>query len=120
MAERCARATTAHRQTTASNGVEVDEGIVELLEAVWALGMSTEFSCQGDHDKLAHICFAEAADAHRFTGVPGDFLVTLGERRAWVDFPAHQIRDLTDHWQAVRDGRSAAGSAERRLVRALQ
>jgi serine/threonine-protein kinase RIO1 len=59
-------AATAHRQVAASNGVEVDEGIRELLEALWTRGMITEFSCQGEHGKLAHICFARTADARRF------------------------------------------------------
>ena len=39
------RTTTAHRQVAASNGVEVDEGIRDLLEALWSRGMATEFSC---------------------------------------------------------------------------
>jgi hypothetical protein len=89
---------TAHRQVTASNGVEVDEGIRELLEALWSRGMATEFSCQGQHDALAHICFTRAADAQRFIEAPGEFLVTVGESRAWVDFSAHLIADLTRYW----------------------
>lgn len=89
---------TAHRQVIASNGVEVDEGIRELLEALWSRGMLTEFSCQGEHGELAHICFARAADARRFAQGPGDFLITLGESRAWVDFPAHLIGELTRYW----------------------
>jgi hypothetical protein len=90
---------TAHRQVTASNGVEVDEGIAELLEALWSRGMATEFSCQGDHGKLAHICFAGAADARHFMDAPGEFLLTVGESsRAWVDFPAHLIGGLIRYW----------------------
>jgi hypothetical protein len=90
---------SAHRQVTASNGVEVDEGIAELLEALWSHGMVTEFSCQGEHGKLAHICFARTADARRFMQGPGEFLITVGEsRRAWVDFPAHLIAELTRYW----------------------
>ena len=89
---------TAHRQVTASNGVEVDEGIRELLEALWSRGMATEFSCQGERGELAHICFTRAADAHRFMQASGDFLITLGESRAWVDFPAHLIGELTRYW----------------------
>ena len=92
---------TAHRQVMASNGVEVDEGIAELLEALWSRGMVTEFSCQGEHGELAHICFARAADAHRFISAPGEFLITVGEScRAWVDFPAHLIGDLTRYWSS--------------------
>jgi hypothetical protein len=91
-------AATAHRQVTASNGAEVDEGIRELLEALWCRGMVTEFSCQGEHGELAHICFARSADAHRFMESPGDFEITVGESRAWVDFPAHLIGALTRYW----------------------
>ena len=91
---------TAHRQVLAGKGVEVDEDIKDLLEAVWTRGMLTEFSCQGEHDKLAHICFTHAADASRFTQAPGDFLITLGESRAWVDFPAHLIGELTRFWSS--------------------
>jgi hypothetical protein len=92
------RVATAHRQVTASNGVEVDEGIRDLLEALWSRGMVTEFSCQGERDELAHICFACAEDAWRFMEAPGDFLITEGESRAWVDFPAHLIGELTRYW----------------------
>ena len=92
------RVDTAHRQVTASNGVDVDEGIRDLLEALWSRGMVTEFSCQGDRDEPAHICFASAEDAWRFMEAPGDFLITQGETRAWVDFPAHQIAELTNYW----------------------
>jgi hypothetical protein len=88
----------AHRQVTASNGVEVDEGIRDLLEVLWRGGMATEFSCQGQHGELAYICFTRAADARRFMEAPGDFLITLGETRAWVDFPAHLIGELTRYW----------------------
>jgi hypothetical protein len=92
------RVDTVHRQVTASNGVAVDEGIRDLLEALWSRGMDTEFSCQGDHNEQAHICFARAADAWRFMEAPGDFLITVGESRAWVDFPADRIGELTQYW----------------------
>ena len=97
------RVTTTHRQVVAVNGVEVDEGIRDLLEVLWSRGMLTEFSCQGDHEKLAHICFSRVVDAHRFMGAPGDFLITEGESRAWVDFPADQIGELARYWSD--DGR---------------
>ncbi|AGB22406.1 hypothetical protein Mycsm_02042 [Mycobacterium sp. JS623] len=89
---------TAHRQVTASNGVEVDEGIRDLLEALWSRGIVTDFSCQGGDGVLAHICFARAVDAHRFVEAPGDFSITLGKSRAWVDFPTQLIGELTRRW----------------------
>lgn len=87
-----------HRQARTSIGVEVDEGIRDLLEALWAHGMSTEFSCQGNDAGMAHICFARISDAMRFAAGPGDLEVTAGKRRAWVDFPAAGIDDLTRYW----------------------
>lgn len=92
------RVDTVHRQVIASNGVCVDEGIRDLLEALWSRGMDTEFSCQGNHDEQAHICFARAADAWRFMEAPGDFVITVGESRAWVDFSADLIGELTQYW----------------------
>ena len=94
------RVATAHPQVIASNGVEVDEGIRDLLEALWSHGMVTEFSCQGEQGELAHICFTHAADACRFTQGHGDLLITLGESRAWVDFPPHLIGELTRYWSS--------------------
>jgi hypothetical protein len=93
------RVDTSHRQVAASNGIEVDDGIRDLLEALWSCGMSTEFSCQGDVNGLAHICFSCAADARRFVEAPGEFFITVGESRAWVDFPAHLIDELTEYWE---------------------
>jgi hypothetical protein len=37
---------TTHPQVQASRA-KVDEGLAELLEAVWAYGLVTEYSCQG-------------------------------------------------------------------------
>lgn len=87
-----------HPQVHTSIGVAVDEGVRDLLEALWAHGMATEFSCQGNEAGMAHVCFARIADAVRFAAGPGDTAVTAGERRAWVDFPAEQLDDLTRHW----------------------
>lgn len=33
------------------DGIEVDEGIADLLRALWSLGIATQFSCQGDPDR---------------------------------------------------------------------
>jgi hypothetical protein len=92
-----------HRQVHTSIGVEVDAGIRDLLEALWVHGFRTEFSCQGGETGeragvSAHICFARIADAVRFAEGPGDLVITEGERRAWVDFPAAQIESLTRYW----------------------
>jgi hypothetical protein len=92
---------TIHRQVAASNGVDVDEGIRDLLEVLWSRGMVTEFSCQGTEEELAYICFTRAADAHRFMQAPGELHITLGESRAWVVFPAELIDELTHYWQGA-------------------
>ena len=98
------RQDTTHRQVTASNGVDVDAGIRDLLEVLWSRGMVTEFSCQGDHDELAHICFARGADARRFIEAPGKFLITVGESCAWVDFPSDLIDELARYWSSRGSG----------------
>jgi hypothetical protein len=101
-AESATRYVPTHRQVHTSIGVDVDEGVRDLLEALWAHGFRTEFSCQGGDAGVAHICFSEVADAVRFAAGPGDLEITAGERRAWVDFPAAQIDMLTRHWSDCR------------------
>lgn len=91
-----------HRQVHTSIGVQVDEGIRDLLEALWGHGLATEFSCEGGDAGIAHICFSKIADAIRFAAGPGDLEITAGERRAWVDFPSSQIGVLTRHWSECR------------------
>ena len=61
---------TQHRQVEASRAW-VDEGMVELLEAVWAASIDTQFSCQGgpDENDWMHpgmIMFPTVDDAVRF------------------------------------------------------
>lgn len=59
------------------DGIEVDEGIRDLLVAIWAEGLVTQFSCQGDADRfaprqgyshlyVAQIVFASIEDAFTF------------------------------------------------------
>jgi hypothetical protein len=31
---------------------------------------------------------------------PGDFQITVGKSRAWVDFPGHLIGELTCYWSS--------------------
>ena len=97
-AEPAMRYVPTHRQVHTSVGVQVDEGVRDLLEALWTHGMRTEFSCQGGESGVAHICFSTLSDAARFAAGPGDLEITAGERRAWVDFPAAQIDALTRYW----------------------
>ena len=101
-AESAMRYVPTHRQVHTSIGVQVDEGIRDLLEALWAHGLTTEFSCQGGDAGVAHICFSSLSDAARFAAGPGDLEITAGERRAWVDFSAEQIDALSRHWSQCR------------------
>jgi hypothetical protein len=54
-----------HRQKKIA-GVEVDWKLATLLLRMWALGIRTSFSCQGDADSLGYIQFANAASAVKF------------------------------------------------------
>lgn len=57
---------TLHEQVRASRAT-VDRELAELLEHVWAAGIETQFSCQGDeHAGPASITFASVDDALRF------------------------------------------------------
>ena len=65
-----------HKQVLTSNG-HVDEGMVDLLEAVWRSGIATQFSCQGgshypgspDMTQNGNIVFASVNDGLRFMRV---------------------------------------------------
>jgi hypothetical protein len=65
-----------HRQVQASRAT-VDEGMAELLEAVWAAGIDTQFSCQGGPDEEdwphpGYIVFPTIGDAVRFLQATAD------------------------------------------------
>lgn len=98
-----------HRQVTASNGAEVDEGIAPLLEALWANGMDTEFSCQNFGEDpswnnrtecpepgVGYIKFTRRSDAQRFAAGPGQ--CRLEEH--FVRFSSYLIDELTAWWTA--------------------
>jgi hypothetical protein len=81
---------TKHRQVTVpaphwlgQRTVDIDEGIVDLLKAIWAAGLRTDFSCQGDTGPIdgdpdtghAWLNFGDRDQAERFLAlVPGAFL----------------------------------------------
>ena len=65
-----------HPQVDA-HGVQVDEGMRDLLVALWKLGLDTEYSCQGEPDKFtpnrwfsrdyaSQIVFADLYQAYKF------------------------------------------------------
>jgi len=71
--------------------VQVDAGMAEALSALWAAGIETAYSCQGelagdpdDPEALAYMAFASPADTARFAarvprGRPGWLWVTEHE-----------------------------------------
>jgi len=56
---------TTHTQVEVA-GIEVDEGIAELLEMLWDHGIKTQFSCQGGLRETAMIMFPSVGDATLF------------------------------------------------------
>ncbi|MBL7497999.1 hypothetical protein I6A84_01410 [Frankia sp. CNm7] len=69
---------TDHPQVTlwhAGRPIQVDEGIAELIAALWAAGVDTRYSCQGGlppdlGDPLAYVAFTEEALARFDALVP--------------------------------------------------
>ena len=113
---------TTHPQVQASRA-KVDEGLAELLEAVWAYGLVTKYSCQGgvseDTGKTAQaqIVFSTVADAVRFMHATmvrsrchdgltmklaapvWDYSTNqMGPTRAEVLWPHTMTKKLTDVW----------------------
>lgn len=83
-----------HPQATLSRdgqAVDVDAGLVDLLPALWAAGIGTAYSCQGnpdgdmdDPENLAYVAFVSEADTARFAArVPAD-------RPGWLWFTVHE------------------------------
>ena len=89
--------TPVHRQVETSTGVWVDEGIAALLEALWAEGLPTEFSCQGQ--EKGYICFVHEADAVRFvSATPHAGLQRSGR---FVDVWSNSLKYLARLWSAT-------------------
>lgn len=42
--------------------IEVDEGIVEILELIWSVGVETFYSCEGDENNYAYIAYSPRGD----------------------------------------------------------
>lgn len=69
---------TKHKQVSIYNPmfkqyIEVDEGLVELLQLAWDLGMGTEYSCQdkgdGGHGGITEIHFLTVGQLERFINI---------------------------------------------------
>lgn len=117
-------------------GIEVDVGMRDLLEALWKLRIWTQFSCQGDADKFAphqpysreyatQIVFSTFDEAVTFTRMCADMLgfknhteggvvlrtmaPTEGETaRAEVTFSPLLLPEITEQWVAFEKTRSTA------------
>jgi len=109
-------------------GIEVDEGMADILLALWKLGLDTQYSCQGHADKFApydtfghsyasQIVFARIDHAVKFLKKStelmgyeglneGGFVLHSmspfedGVARAEVTFPPAILETLTEQWVA--------------------
>lgn len=56
-----------HEQAVTSSGVEVDAGLVEVMEALWALNFATAYSCEGklEHSHRSYVTFSAVDDVVR-------------------------------------------------------
>jgi hypothetical protein len=96
-----------HDQSIAYMPVNVDEGMVRLLNNVWSRGLRTEFSCEGwpdgnpnpgfEGEDDAYIAFLQEEDAEKFILIchdsPGLFSV-VRDRRV-VRFSPHLLAAVT-------------------------
>lgn len=119
---------TIHRPVkTSRHGVEVDEGIADLIEAVWSNGLETQYCCQDlNDDGMAQIIFLDIDDGYQFLRksveglgadelkrlvfghtdkefrlIPmegGPYYGTTSSIRACIYFPAELIDDLAKLW----------------------
>lgn len=76
---------TLHEQVRASRAT-VDRELAELLEHIWAAGIETQFSCQGDDRAPASITFASLDDALRF-------MQTTMRRSYWYNRMSMQLAE---------------------------
>jgi hypothetical protein len=109
-----------------TRGIEVDEHMAPLLNALWDLGLDTQFSCQGDeryfipHEALlqqsrSQIVFADFDDACKFARKTIELLESTlqfeggieitamapidgGPNRAAVWFPPQLLKRITKVW----------------------
>lgn len=98
--------TPPHKTVTASNGSAIDEKLHPLLEALWANGLTTEFSCEdygvarsGGRPGVgsAYIKFATDEDVDRFCASLDRFY----REELFVDFPTDDIAEITEQWSGV-------------------
>ncbi|MGW1740490.1 hypothetical protein ACWCPQ_16960 [Nocardia sp. NPDC001965] len=100
------------------DGIEVDEGMRDLLVALWKLELDTQFSCQGEPDsftpnqpysgnKAAHIVFGDISHAYKF----------LTKTLELLEMPPHYegglgLHTMTRLWPETSDRASVEFSPE--------
>ncbi|MDD4690589.1 MAG: hypothetical protein PHE51_12715 [Eubacteriales bacterium] len=83
--------------------ITVDEGMVDLLKAIWRHGISTNHSCQGIEGEEAWIRFVWYRDVDRFNRLVGHLSRHSGENK-WtfhksgleISFPPKDIARITE------------------------
>ncbi|GAB6265036.1 MAG: hypothetical protein STSR0001_04800 [Methanothrix sp.] len=83
--------------------ITVDEGMVDLLKAIWRHGISTNHSCQGIEGEEAWIRFVRDKDVDRFNKLVGHLSRNSGEKK-WtfcrsaleISFPPEDIAKITE------------------------
>jgi hypothetical protein len=94
-----------HDQVMASKGFRVDTGLKELLELLWAAGLSTEYSCQCNDRGCAYIAFpSQASDWYRFViGTVGpaqaNIVVSQVAGVLLASWSHHLTPMITDAWR---------------------
>lgn len=95
------RTSKMHRQVRISDGertADVDQGLADVLLALWHAGLRTEWSCQGRDDEPGYIVFESAQDAARFDSlVEGRgvaFVEPYGAEPATRRFPPDAVGDI--------------------------
>jgi hypothetical protein len=112
-----------HRQIQSSRGVLIDEGIAELVEAVWRVGIDTSHSCQGgqavnfegdrwrDDDVRAYILFPTVDDAL-------SFMRRSATQLGWTDHIVHELQMALAQPVSELDGRPVLSLFDSDAIRA--
>ncbi len=95
-----------HRQVDTRFEIKVDEGLAKIIEACWARGWTTRFSCQGgpmwgrgERLALGYIMFADRESLTSFIDVVGqhlsrEMLIVDDAFEAVVRFDASRIPEI--------------------------
>jgi len=99
----CGHFDTEHPQTTLIHprtgaSVEVDKGIVRLIQALWARGWDTKFSCQGQPDlDTAYVMFDTAKHRKEFIEAVGKKFKLHPYSRSATTLPYGKLDAIAEH-----------------------